>query len=192
MRACQGSRLFYHQMKAAFLPVHWADLQGHVRTARLHSSLRRLVAQLQAQFVVNAMGLLQIDLPSLAAQKDMDPPVAVTDPRGANLVDPCFQAGLLAAARFVVIGGPIEFQHAARPPDRHAPTPSAPCRRMNAFWASENCDVFIVFRPSQPRENTAENSNSERPSFRGADQIRPAGRTKVSDDEPINWTPPKT
>ena len=33
MRACQGSRLFYHQMKAAFLPVHWADLQGHVWTA---------------------------------------------------------------------------------------------------------------------------------------------------------------
>ena len=42
---------------------------------------------------------------------------------------------------------------------------------MNAFWASENCDVFIVFRSSQPRENTAENSNSERPSFRGADHV---------------------
>ena len=25
-------------------------------------------------------------------------------------------------------------------------TPSAPCRRMNAFRASENCDAFIVFR----------------------------------------------
>jgi hypothetical protein len=40
---------------------------------------------------------------------------------------------------------------------------------MNAFWASENCDAFIAFRSSQPGENTAENSNSERPSFRGAD-----------------------
>ena len=43
---------------------------------------------------------------------------------------------------------------------------------MNAFWASENCDAFILFRSSQPRENTAENSNSERSSFRGADQLR--------------------
>jgi hypothetical protein len=42
---------------------------------------------------------------------------------------------------------------------------------MNAFCASENCDAFIVFHSSQPRENTAENSNSERSSFRGADQV---------------------
>jgi hypothetical protein len=41
---------------------------------------------------------------------------------------------------------------------------------MNAFWASENCDAFIVFRSSQPGENTAENSSFERSSFRGADQ----------------------
>jgi NAD(P)-dependent dehydrogenase (short-subunit alcohol dehydrogenase family) len=56
----------------------------------LHSSLRRLVAQLQVQFVVNAMGLLQTDLPSLAAQKEMDAPVAVADPRSANLLDASF------------------------------------------------------------------------------------------------------
>jgi putative transposase len=49
-------------------------------------------------------------------------------------------------------------------------TPSAPCRRMNAFWASENFEAFIVFRSSQPGENNAENSNSERSNFRGADQ----------------------
>src|ERR1700722_7509596 len=29
-------------------------------------------------------------------------------------------------------------------------TPSAPCRRMNAFCASENFEAFIVFRSSQP------------------------------------------
>src|ERR1700735_5191149 len=55
-------------------------------------------------------------------------------------------------------------------------TPSFPCLRMNAFCASENCDAFIVFRSSQPRENTAENSNSERSSFRGADQFYALGR----------------
>src|ERR1700733_8776627 len=48
-------------------------------------------------------------------------------------------------------------------------TPSAPCLRMNAFCASENCDAFIVFRSSQPGENTAENSSFERSSFQGAD-----------------------
>jgi hypothetical protein len=26
-----------------------------------------------------------------------------------------------------------------------------PCFKINAFWASENCDAFIVFRSSQPR-----------------------------------------
>src|ERR1051325_5890330 len=28
--------------------------------------------------------------------------------------------------------------------------PSAPCLRMNAFWASENFEAFIVLRSSQP------------------------------------------
>src|SRR5580693_3484563 len=55
-------------------------------------------------------------------------------------------------------------------------TPSFPCLRTNAFWASENCDAFIVFRSSQPRENTAENSSFERSSFRGADQFYAVGR----------------
>jgi hypothetical protein len=44
---------------------------------------------------------------------------------------------------------------------------------MNAFWASENFEAFIVFRSSQPRENNAENSNSERPVF--GEQIKPLG-----------------
>src|ERR1700733_8766945 len=48
-------------------------------------------------------------------------------------------------------------------------TPSAPCRRINAFCASENFEAFIAFRSSQPGENTAENSSSKRPNFRGAD-----------------------
>jgi hypothetical protein len=49
--------------------VHGPDLIGCgsrttiVAQLRLRSSPWRLVAQLQAQFVVNAMGFLQIDLP---------------------------------------------------------------------------------------------------------------------------------
>ncbi|PSJ56630.1 hypothetical protein C7I85_24020 [Mesorhizobium soli] len=41
---------------------------------------------------------------------------------------------------------------------------------MNAFWASENFEAFIALRSSPNREITAENSNSERSSFRGSDQ----------------------
>ncbi|PSM16464.1 hypothetical protein [Nitratireductor sp. StC3] len=41
---------------------------------------------------------------------------------------------------------------------------------MNAFCASENFDAFIVFRSSQPRDVTAENSSFERSSFQGSEQ----------------------
>jgi hypothetical protein len=67
------------------------------------------------------MRLLHVDLPALTAQKNMDAPVAIPNARLADLFDAGFKAGLLAAARFVVIGGPIEFQNGARPPDRDAP-----------------------------------------------------------------------
>jgi hypothetical protein len=32
--------------------------------------------------------------------------------------------------------------------------PSAPCLRMNAFWASENLEAFIALRSSQPRNHS--------------------------------------
>jgi hypothetical protein len=38
--------------------------------------------------------------------------------------------------------------------------PSAPCFKMNAFWASENFEALIVLRSSS-REIGAENSNSK-------------------------------
>jgi hypothetical protein len=67
------------------------------------------------------MGLLHVDLPSLAAQKHVDAPVAVAHARLADLFDAGFDAGLLAAAGFVMIGRTIEFEDAARAPDRNAP-----------------------------------------------------------------------
>jgi hypothetical protein len=50
------------------------------------------------------MRLLQIDLPALTAQKNMDAPVAIPNARLADLFDAGFKAGLLVAARFVMIG----------------------------------------------------------------------------------------
>src|SRR4051812_37782641 len=42
---------------------------------------------------------------------------------------------------------------------------------MNAFWASENFEAFIVFRSSQPREWAAQDSNKEWSSFPASDQF---------------------
>ncbi len=44
--------------------------------------------------------------------------------------------------------------------------PSAPRFKMNAFWASEKFDAFIVFRSSQPGDVTAENPIPNDPVFR--------------------------
>jgi len=74
---------------------------------------------------------------------------------------------------------PIEIGRLADPAFRQMSatgTPSAPCRRMNAFWASENFEAFTVFRSCQPGENNAENSNPERPSFQGAESDDVEGR----------------
>src|ERR1700733_14741550 len=66
-------------------------------------------------------------------------------------------------------------------------TPSAPCRRINAFCASENFEAFIAFRSSQPGENTAENSSSKRPNFRGADHFKDGQmkRARFTEDQII-------
>jgi len=42
---------------------------------------------------------------------------------------------------------------------------------MNAFWASENCDAFIVFRSFPSQENAPENSNQNRSSLKGSNQL---------------------
>ena len=75
-----------------------------VAQLRLDFSLRRLVTQLKAQLVVNPMGFLHVDLPAFAPQEDMDAPVAIPDARLADLFNPGFDAGLLAAAGFVMVG----------------------------------------------------------------------------------------
>ncbi|RFB86041.1 hypothetical protein B5K11_29080 [Rhizobium leguminosarum bv. trifolii] len=43
---------------------------------------------------------------------------------------------------------------------------------MNAFWASENCDAFIVFWSFPSQENAPENSNQNWSSLKGSDQGR--------------------
>jgi hypothetical protein len=59
---------------------------------------------------------VKVDLPPFTTQKDMDASVAVSDACSANLFDPSFETGLLAATGFVMIGGTIELQEAACAP----------------------------------------------------------------------------
>jgi hypothetical protein len=47
--------------------------------------------------------------------------------------------------------------------------PSAPCLRINAFWAPENLEAFIALRSSQPGI-AAENSIQKRSSFAVSEQ----------------------
>jgi hypothetical protein len=100
------------------------------------------------------MGLLQVGLPPFTTQKDMDASVAVPDACSANLFDSSFETGLLAATRFVMIGGTIELQDAACAPDRYAPFVTDR-RRQLALASRQASDfsandvlkhAFIVFR----------------------------------------------
>jgi hypothetical protein len=129
--------------------VHGPDLIGCgscatiVAQLRLHSSLGRLAAQLQAQTRVNPMRLLHVDLPALAAQKNMDAPVAIPDARLADLLDAGFKAGLLAAARFVMIRwtdripGRCTPAGSRRPNHRKPPSPARACEQALQFSADD-------------------------------------------------------
>jgi hypothetical protein len=68
--------------------------------------------------------------PSPRGAKEHDAPVAIPNAGLADFFDADFKAGLLAAARFVVIGGPIEFQNGARHPDRDTPIIADPRRQL--------------------------------------------------------------
>ncbi len=98
---------------------------------RLDPPLRRLAAQLQPQLLVDPAGLLVIDAPALAAQQNVNAPVAVAHPRLADFPDPHLEAGLLRAARLVVVGRGVPIEHLTGPPDRHTllvKTPSTSLR----------------------------------------------------------------
>jgi hypothetical protein len=84
-----------------------------------------------------------------------------------------FQPPHLRRLHPVILFLPIEIGRRADPSlpeDVGDGNPSAPCRRMNAFCATET-RCFHRLPLLRGRGNNAESSNSERPSFRGADQV---------------------
>ena len=74
----------------------------------------------------------------------MDTPVSVTDARGADLLDPGFEAGLLAATGFVMKGRAIKFEKAARPSDRYIP-----------FTTNRRRQLALTSRPQSFRRITS-------------------------------------
>jgi hypothetical protein len=63
---------------------------------------------LQAHLAIDAIGLLVVDPPTLAAQQHMNPPIAIAHPRLANLLDPLFEHGLSGATRFIMVARRVE------------------------------------------------------------------------------------
>jgi hypothetical protein len=106
---------------------------------RLHAPLGHLVAQLQAQLLVEPVDPLGVDDPALAPQQHVDAAIAVAHPRLGDLLDPLHESGLRAALALVVVGRRLRPQHAAGPTDRNLPGAAdlidqpAPARRPYSF-----------------------------------------------------------
>jgi hypothetical protein len=115
-----GGQLVMHE-------VHRPDLVGMCGIGSVfpklgfHPSLGRLVPQLQAQLVVKPAGSLHVDRPAFPLQQDMYTPIAIPDPRRADLLDPELEIGLLAALGLVGVEGTIDPQDVAGPTHRHLP-----------------------------------------------------------------------
>ena len=67
---------------------------------------------------------------ALSARRPPTEAYAVTHARCADLLDPGFEAGLIGATGLVMVCGPVEFQDAARAPDRHIPLLADPLRQL--------------------------------------------------------------
>jgi hypothetical protein len=71
-----------------------------------------------------------VDLPAFAAKKYVDATIPIVDTGLADLPDAGFNAGLLAAAGFVVVGRGVHLQYPASPADRHTPVTANPVHQL--------------------------------------------------------------
>src|SRR5215468_11926274 len=115
----------------------------------LDPTLGCFVAQLQAHLAIDPIGLLVVDPPTFTAKQHMHAPIAVANPRLADLLDPSFEHGLSGAARLVVVGGRVEQQHPTGPSDRHIPLPThlvhqlALPHRPQSFRRMTSCSISL-------------------------------------------------
>jgi transposase-like protein len=169
MSAVQLSRDLDVQYKTAFVLMH------KLREAMAHETAETRLA-----------GEVEIDGAYFGGHvrptNAMNAPVAIADPRGANLLNPSFKAGVLATTGFVMVGRTIEFEDAARPPNRDAPIianrrrqlalASRPYsfRRMTSWSISRSRDrsatIFFSFAFSSSNCFSRRISGGCRPSYR--------------------------
>jgi len=135
--------------------VHGPGLVGsHWRRAvlaqlGLDPPLRRLVAQLQAQFPVQAIEALRIDRPTLPTQQDMDAPIPVAYPGLGDLLDLQLENGLIVAAGPVMVGRSPGPQHTTRAADADLPVGSnlinkrPAASRPQSFFDSTSCNIAL-------------------------------------------------
>src|SRR6516162_9438252 len=83
----------------------------------LDTTLRRFIAQLQAQFAIDAARLVLAVMPALATKNDMNSAIAVANANMADLLDPLFESGLTGATGLVVVGRTIKLESLAGPAD---------------------------------------------------------------------------
>ena len=127
---------------------------------------RRLVAQLKAQLIVKTVRSLHVDLPPFAAKKNVDATMAIADARLADLTNAGFDAGLLAAAGFVVLGRGVHLQYPASPADRHTPVTANPVHQLafasrpHSFRRMTSCSISLSSERSATRLRSFEFSSS--------------------------------
>jgi hypothetical protein len=64
---------------------------------------------------------LDVHLPALTTKYDMHAAIAIPHTGRADLLDPGFDPGLIVPTGFVVVGGRVDFENPAGPPDRYVP-----------------------------------------------------------------------
>src|SRR6056297_1580277 len=130
------------------LDIVWIDRFSAILTQlRLHPPLRVLVAELQAQLIVNPAGPLHVDHPSFTPQKNVDAPVAVAHTGLGNLLDQSLDGSLVRPPGFVVVCGGVKADGPTGLPDRHTPVDAHPgddlaqTARLQSFRRMTSCNI---------------------------------------------------
>ena len=83
---------------------------------------------------IKTIDAFDVDGPAVTLQQHMDPAISVSQPRLADVLDPTFESGLVAALRLVDVKGSIDSKGRTCP--------------WNAICASENFDAFMELSSS--------------------------------------------
>lgn len=87
----------------------------------LDPALGRFVAQLQAQFAIDAPCLVLAMAPAITAEQNVNTTITVADTNMADLPDLLFEGSLAGATGLVVVGRAVKFESVTGLTDRDLP-----------------------------------------------------------------------